>query len=58
MMYHLDYRITKDPFNWLLEPAQNQGSPEVVPLNDAKRNINQNEVVITEPQITLFHYGR
>lgn len=58
MMYHLNHRSTEDPFNWLLKSAQNQGSLEVAPLNDAKRNINQNEIVITEPQTTLFHYGR
>lgn len=51
-------RVPEDPFNWLLESAQNQGSLEVAPLSDAKRNINQNEIVITGPQTTLFHYGR
>lgn len=58
MMYHLDDRVPEDPFNWLLKSAQNQGSLEVAPLSDAKRNINQNEIVITEPQNTLLHYGR
>lgn len=58
MMYRFDYRVPEDPFNWLLKSAQNQGSLEVAPLSDAKRNINQNEIVITEPQNTLLHYGR